>query len=307
MKRILSLILVISMVLMLSACLEIKKKRDPKEMLNIEKKVDMGERTVDLSDNISENGDSFTHSCDLDYDGTNEKISIEIVEGDDYSQKLRVKIGEKSAEYECFDGVIEKVYSCDVAEDDKTRDIAIITREVSDDPRVRILSYGNELACYDFFNEYNESGKSDCVWIGYASAFYFRVNDDTITLEEQTKSAGMWSVYREYALEDGVFKEVPYKKYKILPDFMKSRQYFDDDVTEEEKEKWSDGYIKAYCHYSNESISIEEGEYIKPVYDNGKDRIYVEKENGESGYIDIGYDTPFDREEFNPMYFFLAG
>ena len=88
---------------------------------------------------------------------------------------------------------------------------------------------------------------------------------------------------------------------------MEKREYFGEEVTYEEKEKWKDGYIKAYCPYANESISIAEGEYIKPLYDNDKNRIYVEKETGETGFIDVGYDSGLDRDVFNEMFFYLAG
>jgi hypothetical protein len=200
------------------------------------------------------------------------------------------------------------VYSCDIVEDDRTRDIAIITNEESGDPRIRILSYGNDLQPYSFYDEHSENGTVDCNWLGYACSYYFGVNDDsTITIEEQTNSVGMWSIYRKYELKDNVFEEIPYDKYVIVSDFMKNREYFDESVTEEEKDKWEKGYIMAYAPYSNESINIAEGEYIKPLYDNDKNRIYVEKENGETGYIDVGYGSSFNRDEFNFMYFYLAG
>ena len=308
MKRILSSILVLSLMLMLTACLEIEKKRDRKEMLNIEEKLDMGERTIDISKGIDNEGQSFSYNCDLDYDGNNENISINIVPVGEYEEVIEVVVGDKQIQFDSYFAHIEKVYSCDIVEDDKTRDIAIITNEESGDPRIRILSYKNDLQAYSFPNEYEESGIDDCRWLGYACSYYFKVNDDgTVTLEEQTNSVGMWSVNKKYELKDGAFEEVPYDKYIILPDFMEKREYFGEEVTYEEKEKWKDGYIKAYCPYANESISIAEGEYIKPLYDNDKNRIYVEKETGETGFIDVGYDSGLDRDVFNEMFFYLAG
>lgn len=308
MKRLMSVILVLSLMLMLTSCLEIKKKRDRKEMLHIEEKVDMGERTVDISDGIENNGQSFSYSCDLDYDGIDDEISIEIIPSGEYEEVIKIVAGKNEIQFESFFASIKKVYSCDITEGDKTRDIAIITCEESGDPRLRILSYKNELQPYTFPDKYESDGEADCNWLGYACSYYFKVNDDdTLTIEEQTDSVGMWSVNKRYEFKDGVFKEIPYDKYVILPDFMSDREFFGENVTDEEKEKWKSGYIKAYIPFSNESISINEGEYIKPLYDNNKDRIYIEKESGETGYIDVGYDSSFERYAFNDMFFYLAG
>lgn len=308
MKRILSITLVLSMVIMLTACLEIQKKRDRKEMLHIEEKLNMGERTIDISQGIENDGQSFSYLCDLDYDGNNESISINLVSEGENNEMLEVAIGDKQIQFDSYFSRIEKVYSCDIVEEDKTRDIAIITNEESGDPRIRILSYKNELQAYSFSNKYEEDGVDDCRWLGYACSYYFKVNDDgTISIEEQTNSAGMWSINKKYELKDGIFEEILYDKYIILPDFMEKRDYFGEDVTDEEKEKWKAGYIKAYCSYSNESISIEEGEYLKPLYDNDKNRIYIEKENGEAGFLDVSYNSDLDRSAFNDMFFYLAG
>lgn len=317
MKRIFSALMIMVMAFLMTSCLEIEKKRDPKEMLEREEKLDMGERTTDISDGISDDKMSFSYSCDLDYDEKNEDILISIVNVEEYEQKIEISVGDRKTEFDCFGGTIEKVYSCDIKENDKTRDIAVITNEESDDPRIRILSYGDDLKAYEFYDKYSEAEINDNKWLGYASNYHFVVNADdndkneeenvTITLETQTNSLGMWSVSRKYELKDNIFEEIVYDKYSILPDFMQKMEHFDENVTEEEKEKWRSGYIKANVEYSNNSIIIEEGEYIKPLYDNDKDRIYVEKENGEEGYIDIGYSSDFPRDEFNHMFFFLAG
>lgn len=308
MKRVLSLTLVLLLMLMFSSCLEIEKKRDRKEMLHIEEKIDMGERTIDISAGIENEGKSFSYSCDLDYDGNEESISISIETGEENQEMAVIEVGDKTVSFDSYDGYIEKVYSCDIIEDDRTRDIAIITLEGSGDPRIRILSYKNDLEAYIFNDGYKEEDKSDYRWLGYTCNYYFEVSDEgNITVEEQTNSTGMWSVYKKYELVDGMFKEIHYDKYIIRPDFMAKMESFGENVTDEEKEKWKNGYIKAYTSYSNESILINEGEYIKPLYDNDKNKIYVEKEDGETGYINISYTSDFERDAFNEMFFYLAG
>lgn len=305
-KFICSLIIILTTTVLVACNLTISKPT--KSPVENGKSLTDTARTIDISEGVSDDGSSFYYSCDLNYDGVDENISMNVIWTGDYECYLELSIGDEDKELELIDGFIEKVYSCDINENDGIRDIAIITNEVSSDPRIRILSYSDGLEAYNFSEEYEyEEEISDGKWIGYACSYYFNVNDDdTITIEEQTNSCGMWSVYRNYELNNGTFKEIIRDEYEILPDFME-REYFPENISSEEKEKWKDGYVKAHCSYSNESISISEGEYIKPLYDDDNDKLYVEKENGETGYIDLYYNSGFNGFEFNEMFFYLAG
>jgi len=174
---------------------------------------------------------------------------------------------------------------------------------------IRIFNYDGALSQYEFRSK--DFGVFDELWLGYAVSYHFNVNeDDTITLEMQTPSYGMWSVYRTYERDEyGIFGEVVPEKYEILPDFMENA--YKENLSGKELEMWEDGYILAHTDYDYDGFSIEEGEYIKPLYDDGENRIYVEKQDGTGGWMNIGYDdyfnSVFNRDEFNNHFFFLAG
>ena len=269
---------------------------------------DVREKISVFTDDISreiKKGISFEEEYELDFDDEDEEINVKIVKASDYEEKMVITAGEYEREIETFDAVIEKVYVCDIDTEDDVKDIAIITCEVSGDPRMHILKYEKNLPVYKF----NTGEILDSCWLGYATSYYFNVDDDgIITMEEQTSSNAMWSVLKTYRLDSaGVFNEEVPEYYEILPDFMEEG-YANEELMGEEKEKWQRGYAKAYAKYSGEDIVIEEGEYFKPVYDDGNNRIYIEKENGEKGWIPIpGYDINKGRNELNEYLFFVAG
>lgn len=267
-------------------------------------------RTVDISKGISENGMSFSHSFDFDLDGNPEDISmnVELTNNPDFPEaKLMISLGEYSGSLEMLDGTIDAVYACDINATDGHYDIAIITNEVSDDPRIRILEYEPELMPYVFEtppDEYGEGGTYQELWLGYAVSYYFNVNDDnTVTIEEQTPSRGMWSVYKTYKIEYRGLMEIPPERYEILPDFMARQLTYDAGMDADEKAMWEKGFIKAYTDYPDENVIIKAGEYIKPVYDDGKNKVLVKKENGDALWIDL----ELNLYDFNPHFFFLAG
>lgn len=262
-------------------------------------------RTIDISKGISEDKQSFSYKFDFDLNQVKEEITINAFIPDSlYEGELQVSIGDYSTKLEFIEGTIDAVYACDIDKDDGAYDIAIITCEGSGDPRIRILKYNSSLSAYEFKYSY-DGGITDDMWFGYAISYYLNVNDDnTITIEAQTPSQGMWSVMKTYRLDEhfGFFEEVKPKQYKILPDFMEGRsQHLD--MTSEEKDMWEKGYIKAYIDYDGNNFTIEKGEYIKPLYDDGNDHILVEKENGEQGWMTLSYDL----YSFNQHYFYLAG
>lgn len=278
--------------------------------------VENAPRTVNLSDGISEDGLSFSGSYDFDYDGVKEDISMSVylAPGDDWNgSDITVNAGAYSCKLEMIGGMLEAVYACDIDNGDGLADLAIITRELSDDPRVRILKYNAAMDLYPFYNESMGKTENDH-WLGYAVSFYFNVNDDgSITMEEQTNSSGMWSVYRTFSRDGlGVFREVKQDKYDILPDFMEKSYFVDPNNTTnapsgEELTMWKKGYIKAHTSYTNNGFTISEGEYFKVLQDNDKNMIYVEKEDGSAAWISIDYNSTFPREALNEAFFYLAG
>ncbi len=274
------------------------------------------ERTIDISSGISDDGQSFSYEVDTNYDGIKEDIAIKTVTYNTGDQDLEVVIGKESIRMEIWDGGIVKVYDCDLDTKDNLRDLAIITEEGSGDPRIRIISYSDTewLYCQKFledayYDDESERTVNQDNWMGYACTYYFNVNDDdTLTIEEQTTSVGMWSVYKRYAKNsDGVYEEILPDKYEILPDFMKNVEEWGEFVSEEEKALWKKGFVMARTSYKNDNIIITAGESFKPLYDDGNNNLYIQKENGEKGTIDISYENFGNRQDFNPLFFFLAG
>ncbi len=266
-------------------------------------------RVRDVSGSITDNGKTFySHNLDLDSDGENEIISMDMVwdEETPWEAKLNVTIGDYKTTLPMLDGMIDAVYVCDIDTTDGVLDLGIITKEASEDPRIRIIKYAEDLPLYQFkLND--DGGINDDLWLGYAVNYYFNIlENDTIVLEMQTPSYGMWSVYRTFQRnENGVFEEVIPEQYDILPDFMENA--FTGNLSGHELEMWSKGYIKAHCDYEYEDFKIKNGEFLKPLYDDGKNKIYLEKENGEGGWISIDFSTEYSMFDFNQNFFFLAG
>ena len=191
---------------------------------------------------------------------------------------------------------------------DDVMSIAIITCEVSGDPRLRILKYNAAMTPSMFkMNTADGPYTEDSLWLGYAVSYYFNVNDDdSVTVEEQTDSAGMWSVYKTYRLSGGYYTEVVPKSYEVLPDFMEKRFLYGGSLSGEELTKWNQGYVKAYAEYAGQGITLYPGDYFKVISDDGKNNLSIEKENGETGRINVDYSNP-NRYSLNEFYFYLAG
>jgi len=313
MKRIISILISLVAIITFTAC-SAKKEQNKIEDNKITNEIALLEGTIDVSDAIDNNGKNFSYYSDIDYDGEDDLIEMEVCRIEEtYTYYIDLKVGDKQSAIDLVEGCIQKVYLCDIDKTDGAQDIAILTMEVSDDPRLRIISYTDDLNCYQFaFEDYADDRKTyitDSNWIGYACSHYFNLNDDgTITIEEQTGVSGMWSVYRTYERNNhGIFKEIKPDKYEILPDFMENHAYYLGDVSNKESEMWEKGYILAYDSYENESIKIAKGEYFKPTHDDGKDKIYIEKENGEKGYLTLNFETYDEISVLNRDFFFLAG
>lgn len=310
MKKILALMIALLLVLGLAACDDDTVAPQPEKTSQKKNEEKVYPRTEDISKGIDDEGESFTYSYDFDFDDKAEEIELEIVSDDDWESEMNICVGGYEKTVDIVDwGTIDAVYGCDIDTEDGVRDIAIITNEQSGDPRIRIFKYDEDLTPYEFsYEDYmGDYVTSDDLWLGYAINYYFNVNDDdTITLEEQTDSAGMWSVYKTYEMNSsGRFEEVKPEKYEILPDFMEG-SYGLSQVSGEEKTMWEDGFIKAYIAFESGEVTLDEGEYFKVLYDDGENNIYIETESGASGWVYMGYDVT-ERYELNPYYFYLAG
>ncbi len=265
--------------------------------------------TRDVSGSITDNGKTFySHNLDLDSDGENEIVSMDIVWDEEmpWEATLNITAGNFNTALPMIDGAIDAVYLCDIDTTDGVSDLAIITNEASDDPRIRIIKYAEDMPLYQFkLND--DGGIYDELWLGYAVSYDFRIIDnDTIVLEMQTPSYGMWSVYRYFQRNaNGVFEEIIRESYDILPDFMEKA--YTENLSGTELDMWKKGYIKANCDYSYEDFEIKNGEFLKPLYDDGNNKVYVEKENGDSGWISIDYSKGYNPSKLNQNFFFLAG
>jgi len=292
-----------------------KEVEEPKDKEKVSKpKENKGARTIDITEGLAEDGLSFDYDYDMDFDGSKEKIHIEAegfeTWGDSTDDNLKVTLGEYTGDFEIWEGTIKKVYACDLDAKDGLMELAIFTNEVSDDPRVRILKYDSDLtpAMFRFEDFEGNIRIDDCNWIGYAFTYYLNVLGDYVfTLEEQTQSAGMWSVYRTYELKDGAYEVIPETNREVLHNFVEESYGSFGPVVPEELEKWKEGhYIKAYVEYPGDGITLYPGDYFKVVLDDDNHNIMVEKETGEKGWINISYENPL-RDKLNMNYFYLAG
>ena len=259
--------------------------------------------------------EEYSGQYDFDFDGTNESISLNVISSNPADkwtgQNMQVTIGNRTTSVETVEASISAVYVCDIDATDGVKDIAVITTEASSDPFLRIFRYDNSLSVYKFeFKNYwdNETTILDYNGIGYVDKYYLNVNDDgSITIEEQTDSAGMWEVLKKYYRDtDGIFKELVPQYYEILPIFMENILYWSSDLTGYERTMWEKGYIKSNVKYQSNGFTINKDEYFKVMYDDGNDHIYVVKENGNAGWIYIGYDAD-NRYKINDRFFYLAG
>lgn len=297
-----------SMLLALALCTLLCGCRKPPE--NDQKEVIVTptpviDRTRNISGGITDNGQSFSYKYDMDFDGEKEEISMTVAPGAHLGEAvLSLSVGEYQKQFDMMEGYICDVYACDIDTQDGVFDIAFITTEASDDPRIRIIKYGPELLPYQFkLND--DGGIYDELWIGYAVSHHFTTNfNDTITIEEQTSSRGMWSVFKTYKRnKTGVFEEIVPEFYDILTDFIERQLSYDTEMDDEERTMWETGFIKAYTDYNYNGVSISEGDYIRPLYDDGNNKIIAEREDGEKIILDLETDL----SNFNSRFFFLAG
>lgn len=305
MKRVVTLLLVVAMILSLYACDENKKTNDSETNF-----VKTGLKCV--SDGINSEQLGFNYSYDMDFDENPEIIKINVLEDDGSGEGefVEVSIGEYHKIFDVESGSLGDVYICDIDEKDNKKNIVIITDEIHGSTNMRILSYAPELPAYRYCYYNGEENDYLPMW-----GSYFNVNDDnSITLSVSTfVEGGAWEVRATYVLDkNGLFVESKPEKYEIQHDFdMEDYEIWHDsikdmygyeDISEKDREMLKKGYMKAYSDLLAENMEIKAGEYFKAPYDNGKDKVYIEKENGESTWV------LFDRMGFGYMnpYFFQA-
>ena len=256
--------------------------------------------------------DSWSGEADFDFDGEAENIDISVTElADTYSQDINISVGEYSKTIHGDDSVyILAIYACDIDNDDKYKDLAIFTEELSADPKLYILKYNN-LEAYSFVGvDYDgEPREEECLWLGYCDKPYLEINeDDSIILREQTNSRGMWDMHKKHYLNnEGKIVEEKQDSYVVVKDYMAEPGDWMEFVDEREEEMWCKGYIRAYTDFEGNLIDLEEGDYFEVLLDDDDNNLFIRKENGEEGWINIDTGDYMDTLELNDKFFMMAG
>ncbi|MDO5477808.1 MAG: hypothetical protein Q4G23_01445 [Clostridia bacterium] len=234
---------------------------------------------------------TYTGAYDFDFDGIEEDIFVEEIctwdAGVDSSYRITIKIGEYIKILPDRTN-LGKIMLCDMDLTDGVKDLMLFF--ASEGGRtVEIFRYAESLPNYRFGYEGQKVG-----WI--STATYGIVQPKMEFLDENSFSFRMSStleypilrIYEKSNTDDMFYpeKNVPY--WEIDREFVIERSKYIHFNNTYEEEMWKQGYIKAYCDHNGEFISIKEGEYFKVLYDNGNSYVFIEKLNGESGWIYIG-------------------
>jgi len=245
---------------------------------------------------------------DFNSDGTDEKYLVEPSENE-----LKVLIGDYNVVTEMYEGSVDILYITNLFGGDNWS-LAVITNEVSGDPRLRLITYtdaGLKLETFKTFTEDEYSANEiveNHLWLGYADKYYFNVDDNgVLTIRQNTPSIGMWDVYMTYQYTDGLYEFIDTSYYEIAPDFMTEREYFFNEMSDHEKAMWYGGYMKAYtdCRYSG--FTIKKGEYFRVTHDDGHNYIFIEKADGNMCWVKLDYETSSEMYNLNPNFFYMAG
>ena len=269
-------------------------------------------RTICISEGIHSEYTKFEYTYDMDSDNNPEIIQMNISENEDSAEQiLSVDIGDYHQEFDVENGIFADVYICDIDITDHKKNLAFITSETHGYSRMRILYYEPDLPVYKFCETEKKVGDWAVLW--YSE---FAVNEDnSITISAQTSiPLGNWGVDKTYDLDkNGIFMERKTKYYEIKHDFtVKNYEewynsvkdiMFKTDMSEKDREMLRKGYMKAYRTLSADNFEIKKGEYFKTPYDDGKSKVFIEKENGESAWVE------FDLTAFGELnqYFFPWG
>jgi len=315
MKRIIYIVLPLIFTFFISGCSKQETAYVEPEKPNIRCELLYDRKNAEGVENGVYNG-----SYDFDSDGTEEKISVECIGKNEeftyngqtetyyHNEYVNVSIGEKTYKFEDFIGQIDSVYICDIDEKDGVKDLALIMADLDISYLLRIFKYGEKLTPYNFssLNFDKKTVLNNFLSISSVDSYFNIEQDGTITTKTLAGISGMWETYKKYSRNsNGIFEENRPEYYEILPEFMEEKLALDSELTGEEREKWENGYVKAYTNYTGEDITIKKNEYFKVKFDDGNGKVYIEKENGDSGWIYIGYDMD-SYHPLNDKFFYLA-
>ena len=240
---------------------------------------------------------------DVNSDGQYENVKLSssnIGEWGDLSARLTVGLassGDFLNDMQAY--AISAVYLMDIVPNDGAKEIAIFSLCYSDDPMVMIFRCnGSSVKAikFDTWDKWEgKSVKEPDFWLGYADAFPFTLHDDgSFTLQTQTESWGMWDIYTTYKINwEGNIVLIPQDYYEVVPS------------------TWSYG-VNNYGYYpvnqtlTGRGVNIYKREYIKPIYDDNKDHIYIRKNNGSEGWLTIEHTSDYYSGNISPM-FMMAG
>lgn len=238
---------------------------------------------------------------DMDCDGVSDHVSLTtktINSWNELSATLKVN-GSSTGDF--LDGkvayVIEAVYIMDIEPADNAKEIAVFSNCESDDPIIQIFRYSKNSIKpinFSYWNDWEGTVIDSYYWTGYVDAFPFDLHDDgTFTLQLQTKSAGMWDVYKTFRIDEyGNIVLIPQSTYIVAPN------------SAYRANQW--GYYQVNKTIKGRGLTLYKGDWIKPLYDDCNNNIYIQKSNGSGGWFAIdGYNYGYG-DEYSSM-FALAG
>lgn len=300
MKKLLALVLAGFMVLSFTAC--VKK-----------------ENCILLYENP---GDDMEASVTFDLDGNGEdEIKVSLTE--DYyitvsSSDAEIKLGYGDAYY------IDKIYGIDIDEKDGKKELVIITEELSSDLYMRVLRL--DKGKFNLINFEYSALSENLQEYEYASLGYdtdIEVDGNVIKTSARGR-CGMWSVESEYSYNDGVFSYIMMQERDVVlpsyewrmgvaisdPDYAMELGLAKD---ENELNLLKEGYVIAYADFVNNGktperegmIKLLSGDIFKITKEDADGFVFIEKKDGESGWIYMG-DFSDNRYEVSEMAFFLA-
>lgn len=258
--------------------------------------------------------ETYEVSFDVDGDGQDDIVHIMIADG-----CLKIEALDKA--YTSEEGEInwiEKVFGLDLDSSDTENKIAVITNEWSDDAMLRIFNFDGDIMPVRFAGD-EES--MDFVGIGYAGEI--SVTDKNVISSSCRGMHGMWSLDISYELKDGEFheikkeeREVVYPSYRLVTDNMTEEElikYGFISSGEEYEALTEKGMVLAAADYDpgegkkegDGIISLNKGEYFKVTKENEDGRVYIVKDSGEEGYIDMS-DWANNADAVSMAMFFLA-
>lgn len=243
---------------------------------------------------------NYTGKYDMDFDGVKENISIKIgrqesgrLENNEIwndTRYMEIAVGNrKKVINDLYLTSLHYISICDLDVTDGVKDLLIVTCE-------------QEQGGYTYyFYKYDESLN---LRLAVNTSGNLTFNSDGSIGINTGGSNGRWSINRTYRQGYGLeYVEDKPAYYEINYNNGYWPTYYGK-ATDKEKAMWRNNYIKAYCDWNGENgFKIKKGEYFIFLYDNGEGYAFVEKTNGESGWIYVWSGT----SNLNPHFFASAG